>query len=68
VQAAADAEYFTAVCGDFSEQRHHQIEAAVLRAYRWQYIVSGVQHPRFATILRELVSAPQLERIGAPIM
>jgi hypothetical protein len=72
MQAAADARYFATVCGrtvDSGERA--RIEAGVLRAYRWQYIVSGVQHPRFSAVLQELVTPEQLGRIGAalaPIM
>ena len=43
----------------------------VLRAYRWQYIVSGVQHPHFGRLLTELTTPAQMERIQqalAPIM
>jgi hypothetical protein len=43
----------------------------VLKAYRWQYIVSGAQHPRFSGVLEELVSESQLGRIGealAPLL
>lgn len=36
----------------------------MLKAYRWQYIVSGVQEPRFAEVLKALVTPAQMERIG----
>jgi hypothetical protein len=42
----------------------------VLGAYRWQYIVSGVQG-RFSEVLGRVINAAQSERIGqalAPIM
>jgi len=63
-QAAADAEYF-ATCArrDFSEAQRQAIEHGVLRAYRWQYIVSGVQHTRFAQLLGGMTTPAQLERI-----
>jgi len=71
-QAAADTRYFARICGRrVGEEERARIEAQVLRAYRWQYIVSGVQHPRFAAVLAELVSPEQLARIVAalrPIM
>ncbi|HRQ46999.1 MAG TPA: hypothetical protein PK725_08615, partial [Rhodocyclaceae bacterium] len=42
-QARADAEYFVAVNSrSFTAEQVAQIHATVLRAYRWQYIVSGV--------------------------
>lgn len=72
VQAAADTDYFAAVAGrSIDATEHASLEAGVLKAYRWQYIVSGVQHPRFAAILGELVTEAQLDRIRtalAPIM
>jgi hypothetical protein len=43
----------------------------VLKAYRWQYIVTGVQEPRFGEVLKELVTPAQMQRIGealAPIV
>ena len=45
--------------------------AAMLKAYRWQYIVSGVQDPRFQAILGDMITPAQGERIGralAPIV
>jgi hypothetical protein len=42
-----------------------------LHAYRWQYIVSGVEEPRFQGILGSLISKAQGRRITealAPIM
>src|SRR5215831_16215867 len=35
----------------------------VLRAYRWQYIVSGAQHPRFLKLLVGMITPAQAERI-----
>jgi len=47
-QAAADAEYFLRVVGRAGdEKRVVQVAATVLKAYRWQYIVSGAIHPHF---------------------
>ncbi len=71
-QAAADTRYFAACCGrEIGAEERARLKGAVLGAYRWQYIVSGVQHPRFAAVLQELVSDEQLGRIVnalAPIM
>jgi hypothetical protein len=39
----------------------------VKKAYRWQYIVSGVQDPRFVGILREMITEAQMQRIGAAL-
>ena len=71
-QAGADGHYFRSVCGrHFDAEAAHAIDVTLLAAYRWQYIVSGVQDERFQRILGELVSAPQMQRIGvalAPIV
>jgi hypothetical protein len=48
----------------FSADQRQRIEDTVLKAYRWQYIVSGVQHPRFAARLGSLISEAQMQRIG----
>src|SRR5687768_8094848 len=46
-QAPADVDYFVAVCGrQFTAGELTRLRAGVLKAYRWQYIVSGVQDPR----------------------
>ena len=39
----------------------------MLKAYRWQYIVSGVKDPRFQKILGGLITQPQMQRIGAAL-
>jgi hypothetical protein len=43
------------------------VSASVLAAYRWQYIVSGVQIPRFGDLLNGLITPAQRERIGAAL-
>ena len=72
VQSQADAGYFSRICGrTVAAEEAEQLQAALLRAYRWQYIVSGVQEPRFAEILGGLITSAQGERIAtalAPIM
>ena len=71
-QAAADAGYFLAICGRaFSAAERDALAAATLAAYRWQYIVSGVQEPRFQQVLGELTTEAQRARIGqalAPLL
>ena len=67
-QAAADTHYFVEVCGrPVSAAEVEKIRASVLAAYRWQYILSGVEEPRFAEIIGSLVTAAQGERIGAAL-
>jgi hypothetical protein len=71
-QADADADYFVAIAGRaFTRAEAESIRAGFLKAYRWQYIVSGVMEPRFRTVLFGMVDAAQAERIGnalAPLM
>ena len=43
------------------------VRKTILRAYRWQYILSGAWDERFTTILTELVSDEQGARIGAAL-
>jgi hypothetical protein len=68
VQAAADAEYFVSTCGrSLTIEQLGAVKAGVLRAYRWQYIVSGAQHPHFLKVMDQLMTKPQLERIEAAL-
>ncbi|HEX5801389.1 MAG TPA: hypothetical protein VFY24_00080 [Azospira sp.] len=63
-QAAADADYFIgAAAQSFSAEQRAMIAGAFLRAYRHQYIVSGVRDTRFVAILGGMVSAAQSRRI-----
>jgi hypothetical protein len=64
VQAGADAEYLLKVCGrSFNPQEIERLRAGVLKAYRWQYIVSGVEDPRFTAILGDMITPEQGKRI-----
>ena len=68
MQSAADADYFFKLCPrDFSPAEAETISAGILRAYRWQYIVSGVQDQRFMKALSQKISPQQIERIGAAL-
>ena len=63
-QAAADVEYFVAIAGrDFSADERRALDAGLLKAYRWQYIVTGVQHPHFMRLLTSLTTPDQMARI-----
>lgn len=72
IQAAADTHYFLAVAGRaFNGEQVTQLQTTVLKAYRGQYIVSGVQDPRFMGILSGMITAAQMQRIAtalAPII
>jgi hypothetical protein len=37
-------------------QQTERLRAGVLEAYRWQYIVSGVEDPRFMGILGSMIT------------
>jgi hypothetical protein len=68
VQAKADAGYFAAQCGrPVKEAETRAIEAAFLKAYRWQYIHSGAQHPHFRKVLLSLITENQGRRIQAAL-
>jgi hypothetical protein len=67
LQAQADAEYFSRVCGRFDAGQQRAIHATTLAAYRWQYIVSGVQDPRFLEIMGSMINAGQGARINAAL-
>jgi hypothetical protein len=63
-QALADARYFCSISGtSFSDAQREQIHATVLKAYRWQYLVSGVMEPRFQKVLFGLIDETQATRI-----
>lgn len=72
VQASADAGYFLAgTQRRFDAAQVERIREVVLYAYRWQYIISGVEDSRFTQILGGMISAAQAQRIGqalAPIV
>jgi hypothetical protein len=63
-QAKSDAAYFIAVTG---APNATETEKAFLAAYRYQYIVSGVQNQRFGEILGGMITPAQGTRIGAAL-
>jgi hypothetical protein len=63
-QAKLDVDYFLKVCGrSFSREHIERIRDTVLRAYRWQYIFSGTENPRFTKMLGGMVTDDQGKRI-----
>ena len=67
-QSAADAGYFMRLCDrTFTPAEQHAIRETVLRAYRWQYIASGCQHPHLMKLLGGMVTQPQMQRIRAAV-
>jgi len=68
MQAKADASYFVAAAGQaFAPKEVQAIAATMLAAYRWQYITSGVQEPRFLEILGSMIDASHGARINAAL-
>jgi hypothetical protein len=64
IQADADARYFADICGSWlAPSELAEVGDAVCGAYRWQYIVSGIDEQRFAAVLRTMISENQGERI-----
>ena len=64
VQSRADADYFIAVAERrFDPAEQHAIRETLLKAYRWQYIVSGVKHGRFVGLLNSMITPAQTNRV-----
>ena len=67
-QTKADAGYFAMNCGRALDETEAQaVETAFLKAYRWQYIHSGAQHPQFRKVLSSLITESQGQRIAAAL-
>jgi hypothetical protein len=67
-QCAADVDYFLKICkGSFTEEEIERIKSGVLKAYRWQYIFSGMEHPRFQKLFVDLTTEDQRRRINAAL-
>jgi hypothetical protein len=63
-QSAEDVDYFLSHCSRrFSDDDIHRIKKGVLGAYRWQYIFSGVEHPRFKALMEKVTTGEKRERI-----
>ena len=67
-QADNDAAYFIANCERSLTALHRrELGEKLLKAYRWQYILSGARHPHFLKVMRELLSEPQMSRIAGAL-
>lgn len=63
-QASADADYFIGASDRrFSDADAAAIRAGILKAYRWQYIVSGIEDGRFLGVLTSMITEEQAGRI-----
>jgi hypothetical protein len=68
MQMESDVKYFRGVHPrPLGAGEMEQLRAGVLRAYRWQYIVSGVQEPRFFSVLSGMITPEQATRIGSAL-
>jgi hypothetical protein len=64
-QSVSDADYFQKICGrDLGKADAQKLRDLLLKAYRWQYIVSGVQQERFQKLLGGMITPAQGERIA----
>jgi hypothetical protein len=72
MQAAADTDYFLRVCRrPLDAAQAQKLRDTMLKAYRWQYIISGVQDERFQKFLGGMITGAQMQRVGtalAPIV
>ena len=68
-QAAADTRYFAATYGRvlYNDEMRALVDG-VLRAYPWQYILTGAQHPHFRKVLGELTDEEQAQRIQSALV
>ena len=71
-QSKADVDYFFKVRNPvLGEAQMNRIKEVVLKAYRWQYIFSGVNHPRFQKLFGGLTTDTQRQRVSnalSPLM
>ncbi|MCF6147113.1 MAG: hypothetical protein E3K37_00465 [Candidatus Kuenenia sp.] len=69
VQSDADTAYFLKICKrTFSQETIQRIKTNLLKAYRWQYIFSGIEHPRFKKILEEITTETHRQNIIKALM
>lgn len=62
-QSEADARYFLHLRGPRTDDELEHLKAVMLKAYRWQYIVSGLEQPRFFQLLCGLITPAQADRV-----
>ena len=68
MQAIADTIYFRKTIGRrIDAEETEAIKQGILKAYRWQYIFSGAEHPHFVKVLTSLTTEAQFQRIGAAL-
>lgn len=63
-QAHSDASYFLEVSGSSIYEEHKEcLRHGILKAYRWQYILSGVELPKFRLVLQQMLNLTQHKRV-----
>jgi hypothetical protein len=62
-QSKADAAYFFEVKDGHGREELNRMEEVLLQAYRWQYVFSGTEHPRYRAALGSLVTEAQGARL-----
>ena len=67
-QSVADVAYFLKLSNRlFTDDELQRIKDAVLKAYRWQYIFSGVEHPSFQKLYNELTTEQQRQSVSSAL-
>jgi hypothetical protein len=68
MQARADAAYFHSIAGArITDAQRRAVADVILKAYRWQYIVSGVTEGRFQKVLFGVLDEKQAARVTAAL-
>jgi hypothetical protein len=63
-QTESDVRYFLENNNrSFTDDEIKRIKDSVLRAYRWQYIFSGIEHPKFQDLFGRLTTETQRKRV-----
>jgi hypothetical protein len=63
-QSGSDAEYFLQISDlPLGEGEAGRIKDCLLKSYRWQYIFSGVEHPRFQGLFNGMTTEAQQKRV-----
>jgi hypothetical protein len=64
-QSEADIDYFMKINNrPLEEKQVERLRRGVHQAYRWQYIFSGVENPRFAAMLEGLTTEDQRQQLN----
>lgn len=66
-QSRADADYFLASIRELTDPQTTTVRDLFLKAYRYQYITSGLQMTRFPEILHKVITNTQRARVEAAL-